>query len=261
MPEGRAGLWRLGGLKIWLARTDREWRFAVERGASRDVSEVSFVPLDVLPEALPWRRTAFPRAPRVFSLHPRIPDRPVVIPLPGRLSMQSGEKAEFTGVVPVWIEVLAGRKEARTVLGTATACELRDTWAGTPDEGRLLYAAPASAVRAPEEPADMRDGISAFFRLHCTGAAAVAVDHVCLDLRRAALYAEPHCLRVSSADVALDGEDGRATVAFDLNIPSRGASARRLADPELSGPAEDWPLAALRGNAAEFQQLEGGLIQ
>ncbi len=260
MPEGRAALWRLGGLKIWLARTGTEWRFAGERGVPRDVSEVSYVPLDVVPEDLAWRSTVFAEAPRVFSLHPRVPDRPVLIPLPGRLALAPGGVAEFTAVIPVWIEVRAGRAEAAAVLGTAAAREPREAWAGTLESGRLLYAAPAAAVAAPEESAG-RDAIAASFCLRNTGDAAVAVDQVCLDLRRASLYAGAHCLRVSSADVELDGESGRATVAFTTDAPGREAPPRKLAGPAMSGPAEVWPLSALRGNAAEFQLPEGGRFQ
>lgn len=261
MPEGRAGLWRLGGLKLWLTRNNEEWAFSVERGAPRDVSEVSFVPMDVVPVDLPWRRTVFAEAPRVFSLHPRVPDRPVMIPLPGRLSLAPGGRVEFTGVVPAWIEVRAGRGAAGIVLGAAAAREPRDAWTGTPEAGRLLYAAPVPAVRAPDQPAAGRDAIAAMFCLRNTGDTAVAADHVCLDLRRASLYAGAHFLRVSPADVALDGNSDRATVTFDAGAPGQEPSPRKLAGPTVSGAAEEWPLAALCENAGDFQRFAGGLSQ
>lgn len=260
MPEGRACLWRLGGLKIWLTRTDAEWGFAVERGAYRDASEVSFVPFDVVPDTLSWRQTAFSKAPRVFSLYPRMPDRPVLIPLPGRLSLPRGEEAEFNGVVSPWIEGCAGQGAARTVLGIAAAHKPRDAWAGTAGNGRLVYCAPATAARALDEPAIGRDGIAVGFRLRNTGTLPVGVDQICLDFRRASLHAGPLHLWASSATIDIDGDAGRATAEFSGDAPLAEPSLRVLAGPSLRGSREAWPLEALLGDASDFHGHGGGFF-
>lgn len=260
MPEGRACLWRLGALKIWLIRADAEWRFALERGAYRDASEVSFVPFDVVPDTLSWRQTAFSKAPRVFSLHPLVPDRPVLIPLPGRVLLPPAEEAGFNSVISPWVEVRAGQGAGKTILGTVAAHEPRDAWVGTAGKGRLVYGASASAVRVLDELAVGRDGTAVEFRLRNTGAVPVGIDQICLDFRHASLYAGPRHLWASSATIDINGDSGCATAEFSGHAPLAEPSLRRLSPPLLAGSREAWPLEALLGDASDFHGNEGGFF-
>ena len=47
--EDQVSLARLGPLRLWLARAEKEWGFALEYGESVDVLDLTLVPEDVVP--------------------------------------------------------------------------------------------------------------------------------------------------------------------------------------------------------------------
>ena len=143
--EDRVTLVRLGPLRLWLARADKEWGLAHERGEADDVRDIAQVPVDVVPENLDWSNLLFSEAPREFCLRASVPDRPVVVKPSHPVSIPRGESGRFFVPVPVFLQVvvLSGRKEVE--LGTISTQCLSDTWFGTVTEGDLCYSVPMPA--------------------------------------------------------------------------------------------------------------------
>lgn len=143
--EARVTLVRLGPLRLWLARADKEWGFACEYGETNSIVDIAQVPEDVVPDALIWENMLFRDAPREFCLRPVVPDRPVVVKPEHVVSIPSGEAGLFYVKMPAFIQivVVSGRNEL--ILGTVPSRLMSDTWFGSPVEGDLCYSLPLPA--------------------------------------------------------------------------------------------------------------------
>lgn len=145
--EDRVSLARLGPLRLWLARAEKEWGFACEYGEVGEILDIAQVPEDVVPANLDWITTVFSEAPREFHLKPAVPDRAVVVKPPYPVLIPPGESGTFHALVPVFITVVvsSGRKEMD--LATFPSRQLSDTWFGAPTEGEFCYSLPFNAER------------------------------------------------------------------------------------------------------------------
>lgn len=145
LAEERAGLVRLGQLRCWLARAEREWAVgqeAVTDGAAADIAQV---PFEVVPGDLVWRRTAFTVAPRDFQFAPVVPDRPVVIRAAEEVHLPGRESLRLFASFPVTLEARVLAADKPVGLGILEQVHLSDTWLGTPKDGQLGYSIPVPA--------------------------------------------------------------------------------------------------------------------
>ncbi len=143
--EARVTLVRLGPMRLWLARAEKEWGFASEQGEPGAIMDIAQVPEDVVPDKLEWQNTLFHEAPREFLLRPVTPDRPVVIKPEHAIQIPPGESGRFFALLPVFIQVVVVMKKKELVLGTVSSLRPSDTWFGTPYEGDLAYSLPDRA--------------------------------------------------------------------------------------------------------------------
>lgn len=145
LAEERAGLVRLGHLRCWLARAEREWALgqeAVTDGAAADIAQV---PFEVVPADLVWRRTAFAQAPRDFQLVPIVPDRPLVLRTVEEVHLPGREALTLYATFPLTLEARVLAADRPVGLGILDPVPLSDTWIGTPKEGQLGYSIPVAA--------------------------------------------------------------------------------------------------------------------
>lgn len=148
--EARVTLVRLGPLRLWLARAEKEWGFAFEQGEDGVVMDIAQVPEDVVPAKLDWDNTLFQSAPRDYCLRPTVPDRPVVIKPEHAIRIPPGESAQFFAMLPVFLQIVVALREKELVLGTIPSLRPSDTWFGTPYEGDLAYSLPHPASLDPD---------------------------------------------------------------------------------------------------------------
>lgn len=136
---------RLGPLRLWLARADKEWGYAVEYGESSQVLDISQVPEDVVPQQLNWINTLFDSAPREYLLRPTVPDRPVVVKPKYPVIIPQGQSGRFYVLLPIFIKAILIDKEKEIDLGTVASRKLSDTWFGITTEGEFCYSLPYPA--------------------------------------------------------------------------------------------------------------------
>jgi hypothetical protein len=144
--EDRVTLARLGQLRIWLARAEREWAIAHEFGESEDLMDIAQVPEDVVPSKLSWSDMVFPEAPRDFSFHACSPDRPVVVKPDRPIAIPPGHKGTFYAKFPVSVLIALNIGKKEVSLGNILSSALCDTWFGSMTEGDYCFALPHPAT-------------------------------------------------------------------------------------------------------------------
>jgi hypothetical protein len=145
--EDRQVLARLGPLRIWLARAEKEWAFAHEQAEAGNLMDVAQVPEEVLPENLKWSKVLFREAPRDYGFQAAVPNRPIYVEAREPMVLPSGEGATFFVSIPAVVEVWFGQGKQRLKAGQMNSLELGDAWFGSPTEGELCYAIPHPAER------------------------------------------------------------------------------------------------------------------
>jgi hypothetical protein len=145
--EDRVSLARLGPLRLWLARAEKEWGFAMEYGETADVLDLSLVPEDVVPENLDWNKTVFGEAPREFLFKPAVPDRPLVIKPGYPVLIPAHESGTFFLSIPVFLTITVSNGGKAHIIGTIPTRQLSDSWFGGPTAGEYCYSLPFSTER------------------------------------------------------------------------------------------------------------------
>lgn len=145
--EDRVSLARLGPLRLWMARADKEWGFAFEHAELSDVLDIAQVPEDVVPSNLDWRNTLFGTAPREFIFKPAVPDRSVVVKPTYPVLIPEGESGTFYVLMPVFVRIIVNLGKNELELGVIPSRLMSDTWFGTATEGEFSYSLPFSAER------------------------------------------------------------------------------------------------------------------
>lgn len=151
MGEDRVTMVRLGPLRLWMARAEREWGFAFEYGDGADVLDIAQIPHDVVASNLNWTKVLFEKAPREYQLKPAVPDRPVVVKPSFPVIIPDGEVGTFYCLLPCFVKIFVSEGRTDKELLTIPSRTLSDTWFGTPTDGELCYSLPFAAERNPED--------------------------------------------------------------------------------------------------------------
>ncbi|MEX0327046.1 MAG: DUF432 domain-containing protein [Puniceicoccaceae bacterium] len=229
--EDRVTLVRLGPLRLWLARAEKEWGLAFERGEANGVRDIAQVPGDVVPEGLDWSNLLFHEAPREFCLRPTVPDRPVVVKPAHPVTIPRGESGQFFVQVPVFLQVmiLSGRKEVE--LGTISTQTLSDTWFGIVTEGDLCYTVPIPAGMDFEELEPHAHHIVFPVEVENHSDERLVVEKLCLRTAYATLYSGVEHLWGSTVKIRHEGGFKGTTIHYSSEVPDYEKSLNEVSKP------------------------------
>jgi len=148
--DARVTLIRLGPMRLWLARAEKEWGYALEHGEASEIMDIAQVPEDVVPGDLKWDNMLFQQAPREYCLRPVVPDRPIVVKPEHTVSLPQGESGTFFVKIPVFVQIVVVSGHHELILGTVPSRVLSDTWFGNVMEGDFCYSLPYPATMERE---------------------------------------------------------------------------------------------------------------
>lgn len=230
--EDRVTLARLGPLRLWLARAEKEWGYAVEYGELSHVLDIAQVPEDVLPETLDWTTVLFRTAPREFQLRPTVPDRPVVIkPLHG-VTLPAGESSRFYALMPVFLELVFTEGRTEHVLGTLPSRVLSDTWFGTAQEGEFAYSIPFPATRDFGELERYPHHIICTVEIENHAKDHLAFEKICLRPQYLGLYCGSENVWSSPVEVRNESRSRTTTVRYPKKAPEEAGDLTEVAGPK-----------------------------
>ena len=229
--EDRVTLARLGSLRLWLARADREWGFAFSYGEEKDLMDFAQVPEDVVPEKLKWASILFREAPRDYQFGAVAPKRPLSVQAMGPISLPSGESGSLYLIVPVAIDIRVLSGEKSQSLGTVSTERLRRSWFGSPVEGRFCFANPAELMTTIDRTDVNPNHIIFPVEIKNSSDKMLRFDKLCLDLSHAGLYSGVLNLWGSPVTVEFNGPNRECLLTCTDGPPAMEKDLLEVASP------------------------------
>ena len=231
--EDRVTLVRLGPLRLWLARAEKEWGIAYERGEADGVRDIAQVPGEVVPDNLDWANMLFTAAPREFCVRAAVPDRPVVVKPAHPVTIPQGESGYFFVPVPVFLEivVLSGRKEVQ--LATISTQSLSDTWFGSVTEGDLCYSVPVAAGMEFENLEAHAHHIIFPVEVSNHSDENLVVEKLCLRTAYATLFCGMDHLWGSTVKIRHEGGFKGTSIRYSSEIPKFESGLNEVSKPRM----------------------------
>ena len=230
--ENRVNLIRLGPLRLWLARTEREWVYAVEHGDENEVMDIAQVPEDVVPKNLEWTSTFFKKAPMEFFLRPALPDRPLVVHPQCSVVIPDGESAKFYILIPASLEMVVMVDEHEVVLGSVPSIGLSDTWFGSPIEGELCYSLPFNAENSQQNLDAMPFQIVWPVEIRNQSTEDLRFEKLCLRPQNVGLYSGDTHLWSSPVRITRESSYRNTTIKYGKSSPEEEADLMELTQPQ-----------------------------
>lgn len=221
MGEDRVTMVRLGALRLWLARAEREWGFAFEHGEGADVLDIAQVPEDVVPSRLDWTKVLFQKSPREYQIKPTVPDRPVVVKPTFPVLIPKGEFGTFYCLLPCFLQVLVSERKTETELATIPSRKLSDTWFGSAVDGELCYSLPFTAERDIGDLEPLPNHIICPIEVHNRSDHGLKFEKLCFRPRFIGIYCGDSRLWSSQVSIHHEGSYKGTTLRY-RNTPPEG---------------------------------------
>ncbi|NBD38497.1 MAG: hypothetical protein GVY10_08010 [Verrucomicrobia bacterium] len=230
--EDRVTLARLGPLRLWLARAEKEWGFAREQGDLSHILDIAQVPEDVIPDRLEWTTILFREAPREFRLQAVVPDRPLVVKPVHPVTFPAGECGVFYVFLPVFLELVFITREREHVVATIPANPLSDTWFGTAKEGEFCYSLPFPASRDLASAEIYPHHIVCPVEIENRSAENLVFAKLCLRPRHLSLYCGQRFLWSSRVEVSNEHRSKRSILRYPRGAPAQESGLILLNSPQ-----------------------------
>ena len=218
--EDRVTLARLGSLRLWLARAEKEWGFACEHAEASAIQDIAQVPEDVVPRGLEWTNMLFREAPREYAFRAVAPDRPVVVKPSYTVSIPPGEAGTFFVTVPVFVQIVLLNGAEEQVLGTVPSMTLSDTWFGSAVEGNLCYSLPKAAGMDIEGIDPLPHHIVCPLEVHNRSDELLVLEKLCLRPGYVGLYCGHNHLWSSVVRIQHEGLFNSTTIRYSGGQPA-----------------------------------------
>jgi hypothetical protein len=232
MGEDRVTMVRLGPLRLWLARAEREWGFAFEHGEGADLSDITQVPEDVVPTGLDWTKVLFEKSPREYQVKPTVPDRPVVVKPTFPVLIPDGEYGTFYSLLPCFLKITLSVGKTETTLATIPSRMLSDTWFGSAVDGELCYSLPFTAERDPDDLEPLPHHIICPIEVHNRSEEDLKFEKLCFRPRFIGIYCGDSRLWSSRVSIQHEGSYRGTTVRYHTTPPEGDPNLVQISKPE-----------------------------
>jgi hypothetical protein len=241
-PSGVTLRWQVGGLRLVVTRSPREWRVSWWRDphATAPIEVAQAATADALPSDSECVRAAFAHSADPLTLTPALADRAVVATPNVSFQVLPGEEVVAYVLAPLWVRVAVG--PAARVVADVPIQRPPDTWFGVNTiEGELCFAARTELSLDPDGLGLPVPRAVTPVRMRNTGTDPLQVDRVRLPMPDLALFADSNG-QLWTPEVRLERERGnlaRVTVGTEAPAGATGpctqvAPAREPAkDPTL----------------------------
>jgi len=226
LEDGASLLWHCGPMQIHARRGGADWSLA-----SRTINDHpdKEQPEDVA--TADWTHWPLGREESVIRFRPVLPDRPLVVKPENPLMIPTSVEVSFFISIPVSVEVLAGKDDARALtLATYPSLRLSDTWFGSKSDGSLCYALKTPARRRIE------DVVRAAHLALCPvlvvnqSKETLQCEMINVDGKFLEMYLGPEGLWTNPVKVSYQGRDGISQVDFDYHPPKGFSGLVQIAE-------------------------------
>lgn len=229
--EDRVTMVRLGPLRLWMARAEKEWGVAFEQGEVLEIIDIAQVPEDVVPAKLSWTTTLFEKAPREFTLLPSVPDRPVVVKPPFPVLIPEGESGTFYCLLPIFLKIVLSTGNKAIDLVSIPVQSLSDTWFGLPTEGELCYSLPFAIERDLDSLKPLPHQVVCPIEVQNHSPELLKFEKLCFRPQYIGLYGGDRHLWSTRVRIQHEGAFKGTTVRYLTEAPVEEANLVQLAKP------------------------------
>lgn len=229
--------WRIGPMRMWIARTEQEWRVIHEQG--QDPFEPALAvaqPSGNADEPTPLAhrvRFAFRSTPDPIRVLPALPDRALVVKPEVPIHLPPGEEIPLFISVPLWIGIHVGASS--TPLYETPIFRPSDTWFGPPTEaGGRCYASRTRARVSLENLALLPQRAASKVRIRNHAESELVLERLRLPSPTLSLFASANG-QLWTETVTLERKEDGQSASVDLERgPSREIGRAEL----IMGPRE-----------------------
>ncbi len=217
--EDRVTLARLGPLRLWLARADKEWGFASHYGEDAELMDFAQVPEDVVPEDLKWTNVLFRDAPRDYVFEAVAPPKPITIRTTGPIGIPRGESSVFYLAVPVFIRIRVILNGNSQTLGLISSEKLRRSWFGSQADGVSSYANPMELQLDLDRITRKPNQIIYRVEINNCSSKMLSFDKISLNFKKTGLYSGVENLWGSPVQIDYSGQNKECPVTYSDTVP------------------------------------------
>jgi hypothetical protein len=239
ITDNRCYLHQVGPLKIWIRRQNDEWMVASINDAGQ-TEETHASVVENIPEGLEWYRYVLSGSCKTVELTPVTPDRSVIVRPESILKIESGARALFFVLIPVWIKIVIGTRRKHP-LDELPCKVLSNTWFGEPHEGELCYYLKTWAKRSldgltprPHQmvcPVEIKNGSSSD----------LVFKRLCIRTGFLSIYQGASWLWTNKVFVQFRGVNQTSKIKYDNDIPDFEPDCRLIGLPRQK-PVRDFSI-------------------
>lgn len=228
MGEDRVTLTRVGRLRLWLARAEKEWGYAWYYGEEAGLMDMAQVPEDVVPEELQWHRACYQSAPRDYTFEAILPGQPILARSSASCVLPAGESVEFTPAVAAHLRVTLMSGNRKHQLVSCPSEQIDYAWFGTPTKGRLCQLITIPHANGSDLSAVRPNQIVVPVRILNRSKKAINLARIVLDIRHAGLYSGALHLWSSPVELVVNETGRSVTVTYENQAPDQETELMEL---------------------------------
>lgn len=241
MGEDRVTLTRVGRLRLWLARAEKEWGYAWYHGEEAGLMDMAQVPEDVVPDELEWHRAFYQSAPRDFIFEATMPSQPILARSSVPCVLPAGESVEFTLMVPARLRVTLMAENGKHELVSCPSERMEQAWFGTPVKGRLCQVITIPPANGTDLSSVRPNQIVVPVRILNRSRKAITLGRVALDLDPAGLFSGALHLWSSPVELIVNETAGSVKITYENRAPEQEKELMELKAPEGNSSNFDLP--------------------
>jgi hypothetical protein len=218
IAQGECFHWQIGPLKLWLRRTENEWRLASEIGAEQEDS-LAIAVSSPEPEGVQWKRWATGKESNVVQNVPVMPDHSLIVRPDTALTIARGNQALFYVTIPFWVRIAVG-KDAQIALIEEPTVVLSHSWFGDPTTGELCYSLHTTARRTLDTLGPRPNRAICPIRVKNDATAPLDFQRLCVRVGHLSIYSYDTRLWTNDVTVKYKGEDKPTRVEYGQSSPA-----------------------------------------
>ncbi len=206
---------QLGPLNLAIHRGDMEWHIA-STYSQNEQELFSVRKIDEMPDH-DWTRWVINEPIDEVVLHPKMPDRPLIVRPEMPVCLLPNQSVQFYIGVPIWLSISLG-SHFRDI-AEIPAIKLSNSWFGSPTEGELCYAMRTTAKLQLSDLQGHPHRAVVPFEIRNTSNEKLNFERLCLHTNQLRVYQGEERMWTNQGRVTYRGEEKWSRIVYARGIP------------------------------------------
>lgn len=215
---------QLGPLDLWIHRGEQEWHVASEYQSSK-TENLAYSRNDEMPDRK-WTRWVINEQIDEVSLHPVMPDRPLIVRPEMRVCLLPNQSVQFYIGVPIWIVVSLGGRFQNII--EIPSIVLSNSWFGPTTEGELCYAMRTTAKLRQQDLQPHPHRAVVPFEIRNLSDEKLDFTRLCLHTRNLRIFQGHERMWTNQGRATYRGEEKWSRVVYARGVPPFGGAKQMI---------------------------------